>query len=110
MALQRGLFDAPEELPYQRHSETSHEAAEANAPTAGTQRQAVFGALEAHPVGLIDEEIQNLLAMNPSTERPRRIELVNSGAVVDSGTTRLTKSGRKAVVWILAEYLEEAHA
>ena len=108
-SLQRGLFDAPEELPYQRHSDTSHEAAKANAPASGTQRKAVFDLLEGHPVGLIDEEIQNLLEMNPSTERPRRIELVASGLVVDSGGTRLTKSGRRAVVWMLAEYQVAAH-
>jgi hypothetical protein len=39
------------------------------------------------------------LGMNPSTQRPRRIELCQRNLIVDSGTTRLTTSGRKAVVW-----------
>ncbi len=41
--------------------------------------------------------------MNANTERPRRIELVAMGKVVDSHETRLTRSGRKAVVWKIAE-------
>lgn len=45
-----------------------------------------------------DEEIANELAMNPSTVRPRRIELVRLGLVVEDGTRR-TASGRMATVW-----------
>lgn len=45
-----------------------------------------------------DEEIANELAMNPSTVRPRRIELVRRGLVVEDGTRR-TASGRMATVW-----------
>lgn len=45
-----------------------------------------------------DEEIANELAMNPSTVRPRRIELVRIGLVVEDGTRR-TASGRMATVW-----------
>lgn len=45
-----------------------------------------------------DEEIATQLAMNPSTVRPRRIELVRRGLVVEDGTRR-TASGRMATVW-----------
>ena len=45
-----------------------------------------------------DEEIATELAMNPSTVRPRRIELVRRGLVVEAGTRR-TASGRMATVW-----------
>ena len=45
-----------------------------------------------------DEEIATQLAMNPSTVRPRRIELVRRGLVVEDGTRR-TASGRMACVW-----------
>ena len=45
-----------------------------------------------------DEEIANELEMNPSTVRPRRIELARRGLVVESGTRR-TSSGRMATVW-----------
>lgn len=37
--------------------------------------------------------------MGGSTERPRRVELVEGGHVVDSGLRRLTRSRRFAVVW-----------
>jgi hypothetical protein len=49
--------------------------------------------------GVTDEEIQIALDMNPSTERPRRVELVEANLVRDSSTRRRTKSGRWAVVW-----------
>ena len=49
--------------------------------------------------GRTDEEVQDLTRMNPSTQRPRRIELQRDGAVYDSGRRRSTKSGRSAIVW-----------
>ena len=48
-----------------------------------------------------DEEIAAGLAMNPSTARPRRIELARRGLVVKCGTRR-TASGRNADVWRVA--------
>jgi predicted ArsR family transcriptional regulator len=48
--------------------------------------------------GATDEEIADGLAINPSTVRPRRGELVEDGRVVAAGE-RKTKSGRRAVVW-----------
>jgi predicted ArsR family transcriptional regulator len=48
--------------------------------------------------GATDEEIADGLAMNPSTVRPRRGELVDDGRVVAAGS-RETRSGRRAVVW-----------
>jgi hypothetical protein len=90
------LFSLP---PAQRHSRTSIGAAEAIEPSAGTLRHAVYSLLHANPQGMTDEEMQTALVMNPSTQRPRRIELVDAGFVRDSGRTRLTRSGRNAVVW-----------
>ena len=50
--------------------------------------------------GLTDEEIQAALGINPpGTARARRVGLVASGLVRDSGRTRMTTSGRRAVVW-----------
>lgn len=48
--------------------------------------------------GATDEECQRALAMNPSSQRPRRGELAEGGLIVESGT-RLTASKRKATVW-----------
>jgi predicted transcriptional regulator len=85
---------------HQRHSPTSAAAAIAIEPAAGTLRRRVLEVIRSKPS--TDEEIADLLALNPSTSRPRRIELVQAGLVVDSGTTRKTRSGRQAVVWSVA--------
>ena len=86
-------------LPYQRHSDTSKTAAGRAKPDSATLRKRVLNLLRATPRGLTDEEIAEALGMNPSTQRPRRIELVTALMVRDSGVTRPTKSGRAAVVW-----------
>ena len=96
---QPDLFGKP--LPYVRGSETSKEAAIAAEPNAGTQRRRVLDELRCfRDEGLTDHDMQDILAMNPSTQRPRRVELVKQGFVVDSGKTRLTPSGKRAVVWV----------
>ena len=96
-----GVETVADHAPYVRGSETSKAAAEDIEPNAGTLRAKVFAALKGiGPVGYTDEELQNVLGMNPSTQRPRRIELVAAGLVADSGTTRKTRSGRAATVWV----------
>lgn len=87
--------------PYQPHSETSHDAAARIAGDSSTLRRVVFDFIAAQGEhGATDEEIQRGLNMNPSTQRPRRVELVESKAVIDSGLKRATASGRGAVVWV----------
>lgn len=81
------------------HPETSRQAAASIAPTAATLREKVYDAIAASAAGLTDEQIQRYTGIGPSTERPRRIELCEAGRVVDSGVTRATRSGRKAIVW-----------
>jgi hypothetical protein len=89
--------------PFQAHSETSRDAAKSIEPEAASLRGKVFKVLSVLRMytfnGLTDEEIQGFLDMNPSTERPRRIELVRLGLVEDSGQKRKTASGRLATVW-----------
>lgn len=71
-------------------------------PRTGTARRGVLEYLVSRgEFGATDEEIQDALAMNPSTERPRRVELVEGGWVHDGGARRLTSSGSPAVVWEL---------
>lgn len=53
--------------------------------------------------GLTDEEAQERTGLDPSTERPRRVELVRARLVMDSGRKRTTKHGRPATVWTIAE-------
>jgi hypothetical protein len=89
------------DAPYVVGSATSKAAAEAITVTAGTLRGKVYAAIcTAGPTGHTDQEIQKLLGMDPSTERPRRIELTRAKLVADSGLTRETESGRRATVWV----------
>jgi hypothetical protein len=87
----------------QQHSPTSleaaHQARESGLAERG--RELVWAALSgAGASGLTDEQIAQVTRLNPSTARPRRIELLRAGRIIDSGT-RLTASGRKAVVWMI---------
>jgi predicted ArsR family transcriptional regulator len=85
--------------PAVRGSQTSAAAADSlDAPTLNAMQRRVLELLQATPDGLTDEEMQTRLGMNPSTQRPRRIELARRGMVVEAGTRR-TASGRMAVVW-----------
>ncbi len=97
MTAQPDLFDAPA----QAHSATSVESAQAIEPCSQTLRAYVLTHIRSMgDHGATDEAIQRALDMNPSTQRPRRIELVAAGLVRDSGQTRRTASGRSAVAWV----------
>lgn len=48
--------------------------------------------------GATDEQLADGLGLNPSTARPRRIELVRLNLVV-KGDRRKTRSGRSADAW-----------
>ena len=99
-----GIEDCPGPLfaqraPAQQHSITSMRAADSlDATTLNRLHRQVLAFLEARPDGATDEEMQAGLGMNPSTQRPRRIELARRGLVVESGT-RKTSSGRMATIW-----------
>ena len=60
-------------------------------------RERVFGLIAMFgPV--TDEQIAELSRLNPSTARPRRLELERAGRIEAVGYSK-TKSGRKAVAW-----------
>ncbi len=84
---------------FQGHSPTSREAAFFSSNFSGMARERVFLQIVKQG-GATDEEISEALRMNPSTQRPRRVELVEALLVEDSGHTRQTSSGMEAVVWI----------
>jgi hypothetical protein len=84
--------------PHVAGSKTSKAAAQQIASPSGVLRQTVLDYLRKQGP-LTDEQMQVGLAMNPSTQRPRRVELVKLGFVEDTGTTRKTTSGRKAAIW-----------
>ena len=105
MTEQTDLFNVPvivreRVTKYQPHSETSRQAAGDIERTAKTLRGRVLSFISwSNAYGATDEEIQDCLEMNPSTQRPRRVELVEKGLIKDSGKKRKTKSNRLAVVW-----------
>jgi hypothetical protein len=83
---------------------TSIEAAEQIGSSAAALRAKVYHFIaERGDHGATDDECQLGLKLQGSTQRPRRIELVARGLIVDSGMTRLTTSGRKAIVWRITE-------
>jgi hypothetical protein len=96
---ERPPVDAPMSVPYVAGSETSEAAAERIEPHVDSQRGQLLEILRANEGGLTDGEMQVMAALDPSSERPRRIELQRLGWVRDSGRRRLTRAGRKAVVW-----------
>jgi hypothetical protein len=96
-----GVWGLAPRAPYQAHSDTSRESAEAIAPKAGTYLAQVAAYLKACDVhGATDDEMQVVLGMDPSTQRPRRIDLVKRGMVRASEMQRPTRKGRKATVWV----------
>ena len=71
-------------LPFQKHSDTSREAAAESAVHAPNMRRRVYDYIQRHgPCS--DQNVQSGLTMNPNTERPRRIELESAGHVRSSG-------------------------
>lgn len=98
------MSDYDELPPHQRHSDTSTEAAELIAPNFGTLMAELLEVFKNRPYsGLTDEEGQTLLKMEGNTYRPCRVTLMHRGWIEDSGQRRLTRSKRKAVVWILKQ-------
>lgn len=96
-------YAPPEMPPAQRHSATSLDAARSIREGAHSLRTRVLGYIVARGEhGATDGEIQQALRMEGSTQRPRRVELLERSLIRDSGRTRKTASGRAAVVWVAA--------
>lgn len=90
---ERTLFDPPA----QQHSATSRDASRRIRGGAQALRERVYDYIRAHgPV--TDEEIAEALQMNPSTERPRRVELQSAQRIRPEGEKK-TRSGRRAQAW-----------
>jgi hypothetical protein len=89
---------------------TSNEAAKAIEPVAQRQRDILFRYVCDQIVhGTTNQEAEEALGMPAQTITPRMLEIRKEGLVTDSGLKRLTRSGRKAIVWIDARY-EGYHA
>ena len=87
--------------PFQKHSITSEASATQILVHSKSAKSDIWKyLLRRDRRGATDEMIQKELKINPSTQRPRRRELVLEGFVRDSGETGITGSGRKATIWI----------
>ena len=86
--------------------ETSHDAAVSVAERKDSLRERVFGSIASAGLhGHTDDELQALLGLDGSTERPRRWELWKADRIrmlrIDGDVvTRLTRTRRRAVVWV----------
>lgn len=79
---------------------TSEDAADHVWPRTGSQRWRLLTLLWNTPDGLTDEQMSTLSRIAPNSQRPRRVELVEAGWVVDSGERRETIGGSEAIVWV----------
>lgn len=87
---------------FQHHSTPSREAAHSIAPRITDLQRRVLDYLKEHPEGATDNALGLALDLKGSTLRPRRIELVDLGLVVDSGRyARDGGSKRRSTVWII---------
>lgn len=95
-------FDDRRGMARNDHPDTSQEAADLILPKSGTQRRRVYDFIQTMgPTGATDLDIQRVLGLNGNAERPRRVELVKAGLVVDSHR-RAVQRGRKMIVWVAA--------
>lgn len=87
------------------NTETSRQAAAEIAPRVSVMQATILARLRACGVsGRTCEELENELSLRHQTCGPRLKELAVSGAIVDTGMRRRTRSGRKAIVWLAREW------
>ena len=86
-------------LPFQKHSDTSREAAESMKPHVRSLKDTVYVTLVHAKHGMTAEEICTATGLKGDTVRPRIVELVREDRIIVAGK-RKTKSGRNADVWV----------
>lgn len=88
------------QAPHVIGSQTSLAASQSITDDLGKLQKVVLALFSRYGfVGLTDEEGTIESELREGTYRARRVELVAKGLLIDSGGTRHTKSGRRAVVW-----------
>ena len=95
------IEDALAGPPAQRLSDTSVAAAQSIQPHRARALDKVLAAIATWGP-ITDEELSIRLGMNPSTVRPRRVELQRAGKIAQHPLTRPTLSGRRAAAWVEA--------
>lgn len=81
--------------------DTSIDAAVKARPKSGKQRQAVYEAIKAAG-GLTSDELSQSLKLPAQSVTARVNGLAGDGLIYDSGQRRLTRYGRKAIVWAVS--------
>jgi hypothetical protein len=80
---------------------TSDLAAAQIQPVSGRLRQIVYEFVVSQGThGATSQEVETALRMPSQSITPRVVELRKQGLLGDSGTARMTRSGRKAIVWV----------
>jgi GAF domain-containing protein len=82
--------------------ETSREAAESMVPHFNRLEILVLNAIRARGAhGATDDELELMTGLSHQTASARRRTLVLKEAIHDSTQRRLTRSGRRAIVWVV---------
>jgi len=96
------LYGAQGNVPYERGSDTSREAAHAISDESLTRmEQRVYEQFCAFPDGLTDEQVEAATGMRHQSASARRRGLVLKGRLKDSGKRRKNLSGSSAAVWVV---------
>jgi Asp-tRNA(Asn)/Glu-tRNA(Gln) amidotransferase A subunit family amidase len=84
--------------------DTSKEAAQRIEPETGKLRLGVLSELQVRgSTGATCDELEQALHLSHQTASARVREMSLKGTVKDSGQRRLTRSGRRAIVWQASE-------
>ena len=93
-------------LPYQKHSQTSKEAAEKNTTAANIRSDVLAIIINANFEGCISDEIADLMDKIPNMIASRLQELETAGLIVRMTKTRKTRSKRNANIYVGRNYLQ----
>jgi hypothetical protein len=105
------LLDMYPYYPGSQGGETSAEAAADLAPSLGRMQRMVTKAIaDAGEQGLTADEAAERAGLGRYTVRARTAELRRLKVIVDSKQRRFNDTGKRAIVWVLAEFapVEEA--
>ena len=97
-----GKLECYPDGPGYQATDTSRQAAEAIADIAPTLRDRALGIVTAALDGVTADQVAGALEASVLSIRPRIAELNLTGKIIDSGRRRSNRSGRRAIVWILA--------
>lgn len=95
-------------LPYVKNSPTSKAAAVSMEPYAASDKEWIYQTIKwwtgnLDELGITCDKLEEETGLIHQTASARVRGLAKAGRIKDSGMTRPTRSGRKAVVWVTAD-------